>query len=147
MTRLAVPSMSIQEVRTRKSPRDESAEAILLISGLGAQMIRWTVPFCESLVAKGFRVIRFDNRDVGGSTHFTHEPALDFSALANAMASGGKPAVPYTLYEMVEDAIGLLDALGIVGIHHVQYGEPEFSSGKTRSNGHVDKTRTSSFRG
>lgn len=98
---------------------DENAETILLISGLGAQMIRWTVPFCESLVAKCFRVIRFDNRDAGRSTHLTHAPALDFSALATIIASGREPDVPYTLYDMVEDAIGLLDALGIHQAHVV----------------------------
>ncbi|MEC5405039.1 alpha/beta hydrolase [Paraburkholderia sp. MPAMCS5] len=98
---------------------DEDAEVILLISGLGAQMIRWTAPFCESLVAKGFRVIRFDNRDAGSSTHFTHSPAPDFSALASAIAAGRTPDVPYTLYDMVGDAIGLLDALQIDRAHVV----------------------------
>ncbi|HCW16593.1 alpha/beta hydrolase [Achromobacter sp.] len=98
---------------------DEGAEAILLISGLGAQMIRWTAPFCERLAAKGFRVIRFDNRDAGRSTHFTHSPTPDFSALASAIAAGRTPDVPYTLYDMVGDAIGLLDALQIDRAHVV----------------------------
>jgi len=97
---------------------DENAEAILLIAGLGDQMIRWTVPFCESLVARGFRVIRFDNRDAGKSTHFTDAPVLSFSDLANAIASGRKPEVPYTLDDLVEDAMGLLDAL-MIGQAHV----------------------------
>jgi pimeloyl-ACP methyl ester carboxylesterase len=98
---------------------DESAEAILLISGLGAQMIRWATPFCESLAARGFRVIRFDNRDAGSSTHFTQSPTPDFSVLASAIAAGRKPDVPYTLYDMVGDAIGLLDALLIDRAHVV----------------------------
>lgn len=98
---------------------DEGAEAILLISGLGAQMIRWTMPFCGRLADKGFRVIRFDNRDAGRSTHFTHSPTPDFSALASAIAAGRTPDVPYTLYEMVGDAIGLLDALKIGRAHVV----------------------------
>lgn len=46
------------------------APAILLIAGLGTQMIRWTEPFCRTLAGRGFRVIRFDNRDSGPSTHF-----------------------------------------------------------------------------
>jgi pimeloyl-ACP methyl ester carboxylesterase len=98
---------------------DERAEAILLISGLGAQMIRWATPFCESLAARGFRVIRFDNRDAGTSTHFAHSPTPDFSALASAITAGRKPDVPYTLYDMVGDAIGLLDALRIDRAHVV----------------------------
>lgn len=48
---------------------DNHAEPLLLIAGLGTQMIRWPVLFCESLVAKGYRVIRFDNRDAGYSSH------------------------------------------------------------------------------
>ena len=48
---------------------DEVAGVVLLIAGLGTQMIRWTVPFCQNLAALGYRVIRFDNRDVGCSTH------------------------------------------------------------------------------
>lgn len=98
---------------------DENAEVILLISGLGAQMIRWAMPFCESLAARGFRVIRFDNRDAGGSTHFTHFPTPDFSVLASEIAVGRKPDVPYTLYDMVGDAIGLLDALLVSRAHVV----------------------------
>jgi len=98
---------------------NENDEAILLISGLGAQMIRWTTPFCESLATKGFRVVRFDNRDAGLSTHFTDSPVPDFSALANAVAAGRRPDVPYTLDDMAADAIGLLDALSIDRAHVV----------------------------
>ena len=49
----------------------ESDERILLIAGLGTQMIRWTASFCQELAAHGYRVIRFDNRDTGCSTHFS----------------------------------------------------------------------------
>jgi pimeloyl-ACP methyl ester carboxylesterase len=91
----------------------ESDEAILLIAGLGTQMIRWTVPFCERLAARGYRVIRFDNRDVGCSTHFSQWAPPDFGALAAALMAGQRPDVPYTLHDMAEDAIGLLDALSI----------------------------------
>lgn len=97
----------------------DNAETILLISGLGAQMIRWPKAFSDILVAKGFRVIRFDHRDAGRSTHFTTSLTPDFSALADAISAGRTPDVPYTLYDMVEDAIGLLDALNIDKVHVV----------------------------
>lgn len=98
---------------------NKTDETILLIAGLGTQMIRWTVPFCEMLVARGFRVIRFDNRDTGLSTHFSHYPTLNFEALANTLMSGQRPDIPYTLNDMSDDAIGLLDALGIRKAHFV----------------------------
>src|ERR1700750_742744 len=50
---------------------DANAEPLLLIMGLGAQMIHWDDAFCEQLAARGFRVIRFDNRDIGKSSHLT----------------------------------------------------------------------------
>lgn len=98
---------------------DEADEAILLIAGLGTQMIRWTVPFCEALAACGYRVIRFDNRDSGHSTHFHHCPPPGFGALAAALMAGRRPEVPYTLHDMAADAIGLLDTLAIDRAHVV----------------------------
>ncbi len=95
------------------------AEPILLISGLGTQMIRWSEPFCKGLAARGYRVIRLDNRDAGCSTHFRTSPVPDFGALAAALMAGRRPDVPYTLYDMAVDAIGLLDALGIAKAHVV----------------------------
>jgi pimeloyl-ACP methyl ester carboxylesterase len=97
----------------------EDAEPILLISGLGVQMIRWTAPFCEQLAAHGFRVIRFDNRDVGLSTHFSEAPVPDLDVVAGARARGERPDVPYTLDDMADDAVALLDALGIERAHIV----------------------------
>lgn len=98
---------------------NETDETILLIAGLGTQMLRWTVPFCEILAARGFRVIRFDNRDTGLSTHFNDHATLDFEALAKTLMTGQIPDIPYTLDDMADDAIGLLDAIGINKAHFV----------------------------
>jgi len=97
----------------------ETDEAVVLIAGLGTQMLRWTTSFCRMLAARGFRVIRFDNRDVGGSTHYRHVPALDFEALATTLMAGRRPDIPYTLDDMANDVIGLLDALSIDKAHIV----------------------------
>lgn len=97
----------------------EDAEPILLIAGLGIQLIGWTAPFCEMLAAQGFRVIRFDNRDVGLSTHFSDTPVPELTTVAAALMRGERPYVPYTLYNMAEDALGLLDAIGIERAHIV----------------------------
>jgi pimeloyl-ACP methyl ester carboxylesterase len=94
-------------------------EVILLIAGLGTQMLRWSLEFCDRLTAQGFRVIRFDNRDAGLSTHLCDHPAPDFAALSAAAASGRPFAVPYTLVDMAGDALDLLDALGIKQAHLV----------------------------
>ena len=88
---------------------DPSSPPMLLIMGLGAQMIRWDEAFCQAIAAQGRWVIRFDNRDVGLSTKFDEAGVPDVMALVQ-----GKPTdVPYKLKDMADDAIGLFDALGI----------------------------------
>jgi len=75
---------------------DDRPETILLVNGLGSQMTRWPEAFCEKLVAKGFRAIRFDNRDTGLSTW---------------------PTEPYTLKDMANDGVAVLDAAGVQWAH------------------------------
>ncbi len=95
------------------------APAILLIMGLGAQLLRWNIEICDGLVDAGYRVIRFDNRDCGLSTHFDDAPIPAVGDIITALRNGEKPAVPYTLDDMAADCVGLLDALGIDAAHIV----------------------------
>jgi pimeloyl-ACP methyl ester carboxylesterase len=97
----------------------ETAEPILLIMGLGAQMTLWPAPFCEKLAARGYRVIRFDNRDAGLSTHFNEAGVPDMAQVFGAITGGKAPDVPYTLSDMADDAVGVLDALEIPKAHIV----------------------------
>jgi pimeloyl-ACP methyl ester carboxylesterase len=89
--------------------------ALLLVMGLGAQMILWNEEFCSQLAERGFFVIRFDNRDVGLSTKIEGGPAPDVQAAMN----GDFSSVTYRLDDMADDAAGLLDALGIPAAHIV----------------------------
>ncbi len=87
-----------------------SAPAVLLIMGLGAHLTRWPIEFCDALVSRGYRVIRFDNRDCGLSSKFDQAKIPDLGA---AMRNGTPITAPYTLDDMANDSVGLLDALGI----------------------------------
>ncbi len=93
----------------------ENGVPLLLIMGFGSQMTSWTPSFTQALVAEGFRVIRFDNRDVGLTQRFSGTPSA--KDVAAAVARGETPELPYKLTDMAADAAGLLDALGIESAH------------------------------
>lgn len=95
---------------------DPTNETVLLVSGLGAQCPGYDEQMCELVVAAGYQVVRYDNRDVGLSTHLDGAPADAMSAYAAAIA--GEPVeAAYTLSDMAADGIGLLDSLEIDRAH------------------------------
>jgi len=98
-------------------PRD--GETILLIMGLGAQMTRWPMPLIEMFNARGFRVVTFDNRDVGLSHKFEAAGPADVAAIMAARVAGETPSAAYLLNDMARDAAGVLDALDIERAHIV----------------------------
>jgi pimeloyl-ACP methyl ester carboxylesterase len=96
-----------------------SDPAVLLIMGLATQMIAWPESLCERIAAAGYRVIRFDNRDIGLSTKMEGSPRYSLPwAMAKAWM-GLRVASPYSLDDMARDAVGLLDTLGIAKAHIV----------------------------
>jgi pimeloyl-ACP methyl ester carboxylesterase len=98
---------------------DAKAEPMLLIMGLGAQMIHWDDEFCRQLAARGFRVIRFDNRDIGKSSKLTGGKRLTAVELLKLRFLKIPVAAPYTLLDMAKDTIGLMDVLSIRTAHLV----------------------------
>jgi pimeloyl-ACP methyl ester carboxylesterase len=110
---LTAPANGIE--LTYESFGDPTEPTMLMVMGLGVQMIGWDAEFCELLVGRGFRVVRFDNRDVGRSTKIEGGPRPDVMAVA----MGDTSSASYTLDEMSEDCAGLLDHLGVEAAHVV----------------------------
>jgi pimeloyl-ACP methyl ester carboxylesterase len=94
---------------------DPGAPTVLLIMGLGVQMLGWDGELCELLAGRGFRVVRFDNRDVGRSTKIEGGRRPDVVAAA----MGDVSSASYTLDEMADDCAGLLGHLGVEAAHVV----------------------------
>lgn len=110
MARLRANGIDI-EYETHGDPKDPP---MLLIMGLGAQLITWDDQFVDELVRRGFYVIRYDNRDAGLSTKMHEAGPADIAA---AYSGNAKPA--YTLDTLADDAVGVLDALHIPAAHIV----------------------------
>jgi pimeloyl-ACP methyl ester carboxylesterase len=98
---------------------DPKAEPMLLIMGLGAQMVLWDDDFCEQLAARSFRVIRFDNRDIGQSSKLSGGKRLSPLELLKLRFLKIPVAAPYKLTDMARDTTGLMDVLGIRSAHLV----------------------------
>ncbi len=98
---------------------DKNSPALLLIAGLGAQLLYWQEEFCIKLAEQGYFVIRFDNRDTGLSTKIEGLTAPELMGKIGGFFMGNKSSVPYGFNEMADDGIGLLDALDIDKAHIV----------------------------
>lgn len=98
---------------------DPRAEPLVLVMGLGAQMIQWDDEFCAQLAARGFWVIRFDNRDVGKSTRMSGESRLGLGRFLAHRFLGTSIHASYTLRDMADDLVGLIAALGLESAHVV----------------------------
>ena len=94
---------------------DPAAEPLLLVMGLGTQMLGWDEELCELLAGRGFRVVRFDNRDIGRSTMLDEAGVPSRSDLF----LGRRARAAYLLPDMAADAVGLMDHLGIESAHVV----------------------------
>jgi pimeloyl-ACP methyl ester carboxylesterase len=93
----------------------DGAPTLVLVMGFSLQMTAWDPRFCGALAARGFRVVRFDNRDVGKSTKLSDAGFPDF---ARAMM-GDRSAAPYHVEDMADDLAGLIEALGVKAAHVV----------------------------
>jgi pimeloyl-ACP methyl ester carboxylesterase len=94
-----------------------SARPLLLIIGLGGQMIHWDEDLCKDLAGRGHYVIRYDNRDVGLSTRFEAAGVPNLVEVFGRILQGEKIKAPYTLDDMADDGVSLLDALGVRKAH------------------------------
>ncbi|HIA04786.1 MAG TPA: alpha/beta hydrolase, partial [Myxococcales bacterium] len=96
-----------------------SGQPVILIMGIGCQLIHWPQGFCDLLSAQGMRVIRFDNRDTGLSSKMEGQHVDNFRRIIWRALWGLPSEVPYTLYDMADDVAGLMDHLSIDKAHLV----------------------------
>ena len=113
MTRIAVSGLELEY----ESLGEPGRPTILLVMGLGVQLVLWPDAFCQALVERGFRVVRFDNRDVGLSTHLDHLGMPDIGRQALRYFLHLPLKAPYLIEDMARDTLGLMDALGLERAH------------------------------
>jgi pimeloyl-ACP methyl ester carboxylesterase len=95
---------------------DPAAPTLVVVNGLGSQCINFRTEWCERFAAKGFHVVRLDNRDVGLSTHFSGVTP-DLAGLIAALTAGEPAEAPYILSDMAADVVAVLDAVGVDRAH------------------------------
>lgn len=96
---------------------DKRGRPLILIMGLGSQMVSWPDPFCQRLAAVGHFVVRFDNRDAGLSTRLESAQVPQIGEILAAREQGLSLTPPYLLSDMAQDTVGLMDALQIDSAH------------------------------
>jgi len=96
---------------------EASARPLLLLRGLGTQLIQWEPELCQQLADAGHYLVIFDNRDVGLSTHFESAGVPKLADVMQAALSGGDPGAPYGIEDMADDTVGLMDALELEDAH------------------------------
>ena len=115
-----MPKVTANEIELHYETHGNRADpAMLLIMGFAAQLTLWPDELVDELVARGFFVVRYDNRDVGLSHKFDGVKAPGIVKMTLLNKIGVTPRVPYTLADMAADGIGLMDALGIERAHIV----------------------------
>jgi len=115
-TRLAAANGIEIGFETHGDPQDEP---LLLVMGLGSQLVHWPLALVDAFVDRGFYVIRFDNRDTGLSSKLDADHPGDFLTSFAALSQGEDVDVPYRLGDMARDAVGVLDELAIDSAHVV----------------------------
>ncbi len=95
----------------------ETGRPLVILRGLGTQMIQWVPAFRDGLVSRGHYLVTFDNRDVGKSQWFDEAGVPSLPDLAAALREGREPPLAYTLHDMANDVVGLMDTLGIESAH------------------------------
>ena len=121
-----IPTTQFAQVNGLRLAYDSFGDAakppLLLVMGLGTQMIAWDEAFCTQLAQRGYYVVRFDNRDIGQSTYLSQAGVPNIGDLLARSLAGqliDPASVPYTLADMAADTVGLLDALGLQRAHVV----------------------------
>ena len=112
-------NIEIEDSGTDPGADGQERPVVLLIMGLAMQLVAWPLPFVQALVDAGYRVIRFDNRDIGLSRHFDEQGVPNVVWAALKLRLGGAVKTGYTLTDMARDTLGVLDALNVQKAHIV----------------------------